>query len=60
MRQHWKKDVFMKYYVRINKRLRYIKVYSVINPIGKKQNFMTKLFMKAFRVNPEQPAKAPS
>ncbi len=44
----------MKYFVRINKKLRYIKVYNVVNPLGGKQNFMTKLFMKVFRIKQEQ------
>jgi hypothetical protein len=44
----------MKYFVRINKRLHYIKVYNVLKPLGEKQNPMTKLFMKIFRIKQEQ------
>ena len=44
----------MKYFVRINKKLRYIRVYNVVNPLGEKQNFMTKLFMKMFKIKQDQ------
>ncbi|MEM3841301.1 MAG: hypothetical protein QXN59_01230 [Candidatus Micrarchaeaceae archaeon] len=38
-----------KYYVRINKRLRYIRVYEIKQKIGrKKENPLTKLMIKLF------------
>lgn len=38
----------MKYYVVINKRLKYIKVYSVIKKVGQQNNFLTDFFIKIF------------
>ena len=38
----------MKYAVRINKRIRNVRVYMITKRIGERQNFMTKLFTSAF------------
>ncbi|MEM0201622.1 MAG: hypothetical protein QXR73_00385 [Candidatus Micrarchaeaceae archaeon] len=37
----------MKYIARINKRVRYIRVYGIVKRVGPKQNFLTRLFVKA-------------
>ncbi len=37
----------MKYIARVNKRVRYIRVYEITKRIGPKQNFLTRLFVKA-------------
>jgi|GEM_PF-2556711 len=44
----------MKYYVRINKKVQYVKVCHILKPLGQKENFMTRLFMKLFRVKTSQ------
>ncbi|MGC8622580.1 MAG: hypothetical protein ACP5UC_01290 [Candidatus Micrarchaeia archaeon] len=44
----------MKYYVRLNKRVKYVKVCHILKPLGEKTNFMTKLFMKLLKVKPEE------
>ena len=36
----------MVYYVRIKKEVRYVKVYNILNKIGKKENLLTRLFIK--------------
>ncbi len=38
----------MTYTIRINKRVRNVKVYSVKKRVGKSEGFMTKLFIKLF------------
>jgi hypothetical protein len=38
----------MKYFVRIDKRVKNGHVYVVLKRIGERQNLITKLFMKAF------------
>lgn len=38
----------MKYKIRINKRVRYIRVYKVILRAGERTNALTKLFIKIF------------
>ncbi|MGD0728900.1 MAG: hypothetical protein ABR981_02385 [Candidatus Micrarchaeaceae archaeon] len=38
----------MIYQARVNRKLRNIKVYAIKNKIGRKDNFMTKLFMRLF------------
>jgi hypothetical protein len=37
----------MKYIARVNKRVRYIRVYEIVKKAGPKQNFLTRLFVKA-------------
>ncbi|MEM3227547.1 MAG: hypothetical protein QXR58_00610 [Candidatus Micrarchaeaceae archaeon] len=46
----------MKYYVHINKKVQNIKVCRILKPLGNNENFMTKLFMKLFRVKSSQPS----
>jgi hypothetical protein len=36
----------MKYYARINKKLRYVRVYNVLKPIGEKENALTRFLIK--------------
>jgi hypothetical protein len=38
----------MKYYARVNKRIRDVQVYNTVKKIGEKENFMTKLFIRVF------------
>ncbi len=38
----------MKYSVRVIKRVKYVRVYSIVKRIGRQPNLLTKLFMKAF------------
>ncbi|MDE1833049.1 MAG: hypothetical protein KGH58_01380 [Candidatus Micrarchaeota archaeon] len=42
----------MIYTVRVNKRLRYIKVYAVKQKVGQRETFMTKFFTRIF--NPKK------
>ncbi len=44
----------MKYYVIINKRLKYIKVYSILKKIGQQNNFLTDLFIKIFAMKKQK------
>lgn len=37
----------MIYSVRIRKRIRYIRVYTILKRVGQNLNFLTRLFMKA-------------
>jgi hypothetical protein len=37
-----------RYVMRINKRLRYIRVYNIVKKVSNKQNPLTKVFMKVF------------
>lgn len=41
----------MKYNVRINKKVKYMKVYTLLKKIGNNENFLTKLFIKIFTKN---------
>jgi hypothetical protein len=36
----------MKYAVRINKKLRYLRTYAIIKRVDRKDNFLTKMFIK--------------
>lgn len=38
----------MIYQARINKKVKNVKVYVVLNRIGQRENFLTKLFIKMF------------
>ena len=38
----------MKYNVRIKKKARNVKVYTIVKKMGAQENFLTKLFMKVF------------
>ena len=38
----------MKYAVRINKRVRYLRAYTVVKRVGENQNLFTKLLIKVF------------
>ena len=38
----------MKYKIRMNKRVRYIRVYKVLSHAGERTNALTKLFIKMF------------
>ncbi|MGI0134225.1 MAG: hypothetical protein ACREBW_04625 [Candidatus Micrarchaeaceae archaeon] len=38
----------MKYAVRINKRIKNVRVYAVMKRVGSHENFMTRLFTSAF------------
>ena len=38
----------MKYEVRINKRIKYIRIYGIIKRVGSQENALTRLFSKAF------------
>lgn len=44
----------MKYNVRVIKRVKYVRVYSVAKRLGHQPNFLTKLFMKAFTKKSEE------
>jgi hypothetical protein len=44
----------MKYNVRVLKRIKYVRVYSVVKRLGRQPNFLTKLFMKAFTKNSKE------
>lgn len=44
----------MIYKVRVNKRIRNIKVYNVLKRKGEKPNFLTTLFMKLFLGNKKE------
>lgn len=37
----------MKYIARVNRRVKYIRVYEIVKRVGPKQNFLTRLFVKA-------------
>jgi len=37
----------MKYVAKINKKISYVRVYTIIKKLGRNENFLTKLFMKA-------------
>lgn len=39
--------------MRINKRLRYIRVYNIVRKVSNKQNPLTKIFMRVFGGNKE-------
>lgn len=43
----------MKYAITVNRRIRYVKVYSIIKRIGERQNALSKFLTKIF--NPKQP-----
>jgi hypothetical protein len=38
----------MKYYITMNKRTKYMRVYTTIKRVGEQQNALTKLFVKVF------------
>ncbi len=42
------------YSVIINKKIKYVKVYAILNKIGQKENFLTKLFIKLLTKKEEQ------
>ncbi|MCL5442370.1 MAG: hypothetical protein M1603_01640 [Candidatus Marsarchaeota archaeon] len=44
----------MIYSVRINKRVRYIRVYTIVKRIGQNTNPLTKLFMKLLVKKPKE------
>ncbi|HUC38688.1 MAG TPA: hypothetical protein VL944_00985 [Candidatus Acidoferrum sp.] len=46
----------MKYVVRINKRVRYLKTYTIVKKVGPQPNLLTKLFIKIFNKKEEEGA----
>jgi hypothetical protein len=46
----------MKYYARVNKRIRDVHVYNTVKRIGGSENFLTKLFVRIF--NPKEAKSA--
>ncbi len=44
----------MNYNVTINKKLKYIKVYTILKKIGQKENFMTALFTRLLVKNKQE------
>ena len=44
----------MNYNVTINKKLKYIKVYTILKKIGQKENFMTTLFTRLLVKNKQE------
>ncbi len=44
----------MKYNVRVIKRVKYVRVYSVVKRAGRQPNLLTRLFMKAFTKKNEE------
>ena len=49
----------MKYAIRINKRVRYLKTYTIAKKIGENENFLTKMFVKIFNRKQEQEQTRP-
>ncbi|MEM3883560.1 MAG: hypothetical protein QXT94_01330 [Methanothrix sp.] len=44
----------MKYIARVNKRVKYIRVYEIVKRVGPKQNFLSRLFTKALTKKEEK------
>jgi hypothetical protein len=44
----------MKYLARVNRRLKYIRVYEIVKRVGPKQNLLTRLFVKALTKKEEK------
>jgi len=40
----------MKYIAKINKRVSYVRVYTVVKKLGRNENFLTSLFIKALNI----------
>ena len=38
----------MKYYIKINKKIRNVRVYAILKKVGGNQNFLTDIFLKIF------------
>jgi hypothetical protein len=38
----------MKYIVRINKKLRYLRTYTIVKRVDRNDNFLTRMFIKVF------------
>ena len=48
----------MKYYARVNRRIRNVRVYHTINKVGEKENALTKLFIRIFNPKASKSAEA--
>lgn len=46
----------MKYIVRVNKKLRYLRTYTILKRVDRNENFLTRVFMKAFNREGEKNA----
>lgn len=44
----------MKYVIRINKRIRYLRTYTIVKRIGERENLLTKAFEKIFNRKKDQ------
>ncbi len=44
----------MKYLVRINKKVRYLRAYNIKEKVGEHQNFLTKIFVRLLNRKPKE------